>query len=95
MVFEVASSGNGDRDLIDKNREYRATASIRRYVILTQTRAAAIMFVRRDDDWLAEIVARDDAALSLPEIGIVVPLSEIYANVTLEARQEDPAPGHS
>ena len=83
VVFEVASGGNGDTDLIDKNREYRATPSVLRYVILQQTRAAAIVFVRRGEDWLSEIVAGNDAFLSLPEIGIEGPLSELYANVAL------------
>jgi Uma2 family endonuclease len=84
VVFEVISGGNSDTDLIDKNREYRATPSIRRYVILQQTRAAAIAFVRRGEDWLTEIDAGDGAVLRLPEIGIEVPLPEVYANVIPE-----------
>jgi Uma2 family endonuclease len=88
IVFEVLSDGSANIDLIDKNREYRATPSILRYVILQQTRAAAIVFARRGQDWLSEIVAGDNATLRLPEIGIDVPLAEIYANVAL---REDPA----
>jgi Uma2 family endonuclease len=95
IVFEVASSGNSSTDLIDKNREYRATPSILRYVVLQQARAAAIAFSRRGEDWLAEIVSADDAVLQLPEIGTEVPLSEIYENVALEDRLTDPAPGHN
>ena len=70
-------------DLIDKNREYRATPSIQRYVILQQTHRAAIIFLRREQNWLSEIVAGDNATLPLPEIGIEVPLDEIYANAGL------------
>lgn len=81
VVFEVLSEGTGKTDLIDKNREYRATVSIQRYVILQQTHAAAIAFVRRDQDWLAEIAAGADAVLHLPEIGIEVPLTEVYAGI--------------
>ena len=83
VVFEVLSEGTSQTDLIDKNREYRATPSIQRYVILQQTQKAAIVFVRRQDGWLSEIVSGDDASLDLPEIGIAVPLHEIYANVEL------------
>jgi len=83
VVFEVLSEGSSQTDLIDKNREYRATPSIKRYVILQQTHRAAIVFVRREDGWLSEIVSGDDASLDLPEIGIVVPLHEIYANAGL------------
>jgi Uma2 family endonuclease len=80
IVFEVLSERTGKTDLIDKHREYRATPSIQRYVFLQQTHKAAIVFVRRADGWLSEIVSGDDAVLELPEIGISVPLREIYAN---------------
>jgi len=81
IVFEVTSEGTHKTDLIDKNREYRATPSIQRYVILQQTHSAAIVFERRGDAWLSEIVSGDDAFLGLPEIGAAVPLSEVYADV--------------
>lgn len=80
IVFEVLSAGSSETDLIDKNREYRATPSIQRYVVLQQTHIAAIVFVRREEGWLSEIVSGDDASLNLPEIGIAVPLREVYAN---------------
>jgi len=80
IVFEVLSEGSSQTDLIDKNREYRATPSIQRYVVPQQTHKAAIVFVRREDGWLSEIVSGDDASLALPEIGILVPLHEVYLN---------------
>jgi Uma2 family endonuclease len=83
VVFEVLSEGRCETDLIDRNREYRATPSIQRYVVLQQTHKAAIVFVRRQDGRLSEIVSGDDAGLDLPEIGIAVPLHEVYANVQL------------
>jgi Uma2 family endonuclease len=89
VVFEVLSEGSSETDLIDKNREYRATPSIQRYVVLQQTHKAAIVFVRREDGWLSEIVSGNDAILDLPEVGIAVSLNEVYANSGLpEARQE-------
>ena len=83
IVFEVLSEGTGKVDLIDKNREYRATPSIQRYVVLQQTHEAAIVFVRREDGWLSEIVSGENATLDLPEIGIALPLHEVYANAGL------------
>ena len=83
IVFEVLSDGTSKTDLIDKNREYRATPSIERYVILHQTHGAAIIFTRRGEDWLSEIVAGDNAILRLPEIGIEILLDDIYASVGL------------
>ena len=92
VVFEVLSEGSSETDLIDKNREYRATPSILRYVVLQQTHKAAIVFARRQDGWLSEIVSGDKASLDLSEIGIAVPLREVYANAGLsEAPQEGTA----
>jgi len=87
IVFEVLSEGTSQTDLIDKNREYRATPSIQRYVILQQTHKAAIVFARRVDGCLSEIVSGDDSILDLPESGVAVPLAEIYVNAGL---QDDP-----
>jgi Uma2 family endonuclease len=89
VVFEVLSEGSSETDLIDKNREYRATPSIQRYVVLQQTHKAAIVFVRREAGWLSEIVSGEDARLDLPEIGITVPLHEVYANAGLSEAPQD------
>jgi Uma2 family endonuclease len=89
VVFEVLSEGSSETDLIDKNREYRSTPSIQRYVVLQQTHKAAIVFVRRQDGWLSEIVSGDDARLDLLEIGIAVRLHEVYANSGLSEAPQD------
>jgi len=53
---------------------------------------AAIVFVRREEGWLSEIVSGNDASLDLPEIGITVPLHDVYANAGLsDVRQEGSA----
>jgi Uma2 family endonuclease len=92
VVIEVLSERSSQTDLIDKNREYRATPSIQRYVVLQQTHKAAIVFVRRQDGWLSEIVSGNGACLDLPEIGVTVPLHEVYANAGLsEVREEGTA----
>jgi Uma2 family endonuclease len=89
IVFEVLSEGSSETDLIDKNRDYRATPSIQRYVVLQQTHRVAIVFVRRADGWLSEIVSGDGARLDLPEIGIAVPLHEVYLNTGLVDAAEE------
>jgi Uma2 family endonuclease len=90
VVFEVLSESSAETDLIDKNREYRATPSIQRYVVLQQTHKAAVVFVCQDNGWLCEIVSGDDAILDLPEIDISISLREAYANVGLTETQPEP-----
>jgi Uma2 family endonuclease len=81
VVFEVLSESTASNDMVVKNAEYRATPSIRRYAVLHQDAAAAIVFSHRAGEWVTELVAGDDAVLRLPEIGIEIPLAEIYAGV--------------
>ncbi len=88
IVFEVLSDGTASDDLVVKNAEYRATPSIQRYVILQQTKAAAIVFSRKGEDWVTDLVAGDDAVLRLTDIDLDIPLSEIYADIELGAQQE-------
>ena len=87
-MFEILSESTANTDLIEKNAEYRATPSIRRYVILDQTHAAAIVFVREDEHWLSEIIAGADAVLRMPEIGVEIPLAELYEGVGLSGTKD-------
>lgn len=80
LVFEVLSPSTSGTDRIVKVREYGATPSIRRYVILEQTRQAATVFSWDSGQW-AGIVIADDAELALPEIDLALPLADLYRNV--------------
>jgi Uma2 family endonuclease len=88
-VFEILSPSTSHTDLVLKTAEYRATPSILHYVILEQTHAGAQVFSRRGADWIAETV-RDADLLRLPEIGIEIPLPELYADVALEPDADEP-----
>ena len=82
VVFEVLSESTAREDIFAKNAEYRATPSIQRYIILEQTQAAAVVFARKGEDWVSEVVT-DEGVLRMPEIGIEVPLAELYADIDL------------
>ncbi len=93
VIFEVVSESSVTTDFVTKNAEYRATPSVQRYVVLQQTKAAAAVFSRKGDDWVADLLASDDAVLRMPEIGIDIPLSEIYRRVEFEAEAGEGDPG--
>jgi hypothetical protein len=44
----------------------------------TQTDAATIVFVRKGEDWLSEILVGNDAVLRMPEIGVEILLADLY-----------------
>ena len=81
VVFEVLSPGTASTDLIVKNREYRATPSIVRYVVLAQDKVGASVFERRGADWVATFLTEAEAVLDLPEIGASVALAAVYEGV--------------
>jgi Uma2 family endonuclease len=80
VIFEILSDSTAAIDYGVKNDEYAATPSVRRYVILEQTRIAARMFERSGDDWIGHLLGRD-SVIAMPEIGIEVPLAEFYRNI--------------
>ena len=83
VVFEVLSPSTASIDHFVKNQEYRDTPSIQRYVILEQDFVGATVFARTGDDWVGHVLG-GDAVLTMPEIGIEVPLSEFYEGVVFE-----------
>ncbi len=87
IVFEILT-GIAATERITKNKEYRNTPSIQRYVMLEQTSMAATVFNRAGDDWTGHLLI-GDTALDLPEIGLTLRLADIYAGVEFP----DPEPG--
>jgi Uma2 family endonuclease len=92
VVFEVLSPTSGRTDRIEKLREYRAVPSILRYVIVEYAGVGVMVFERAngDDDWTATALAADEI-LRMPEIGIAVPVAELYEGVDLP-QDDDGAP---
>ena len=88
VVFEVLSPSTAALDRLVKNAEYRATASIQRYVMLEQGRMGATVFARDGDHWISLILI-GDAALAMPEIAAECPLSEIYRGVEFPPLETD------
>ena len=89
VVFEILSPSTALTDRTTKNDEYRATLSIRRYVMLEQDARAATMFVRDGDKWVGTYVS-GDAILAMPEIGIEIPLADIYEGVSFGGSDANP-----
>jgi Uma2 family endonuclease len=82
VVFEVLSPTSGRTDRVVKLREYRAVATLRRYVLLEHAGIGLQVFARPDAeaDWTATALTEGDT-LTLPELGIEVPVAEFYQDV--------------
>jgi Uma2 family endonuclease len=82
VIFEVLSPTSGFIDHVVKVREYAEVPSIHRYVILEST-AIGLQVLERaspDQPWQTTALTSGDI-LRIPEIGIEIPVAEIYEGV--------------
>ena len=88
-VFEVLSAATSRTDRIVKLREYAAVPSIRRYVILESTGVGLTVMERErpDESWRVTTLT-NDGILRMPEIGIEIPLAELYEGMTFPEEDE-------
>jgi Uma2 family endonuclease len=84
ILFEVLSESTATKDFGIKNIEYMNLPSVQRYVLIDQETINATVFSRIDGQWLGRILADGDV-LELPEIGIELPLRELYLDLDLIA----------
>ena len=90
-IFEVLglTADAKRRDRITKVREYAAVPALRRYVILESAKIALTVFEREGPDvaWRTAALSEEDI-LRLPEIGIEIPVSEFYEDITFPDHDE-------
>ena len=87
VVFEVLSPSTARDDRIVKAREYQATPSVQRYVMLEQDGVSATVYARSGETWTHEILIAN-SILSLPEIDVELPLAELYDGIVFETEQD-------
>ena len=87
VVFEVLSPSTARDDRIVKAREYQATPSVQRYVMLEQDGVSATVYARSGETWTHEILIAD-SILSLPEIDVELPLAELYDGIVFDTEQD-------
>ena len=86
VIFEILSPSTAQLDHGRKNEEYRDTPSVARYVILEQDAMRATVFARESGRWVGTLHS-GPAVLEMPELGIALPLAELYEAVALVAEQ--------
>jgi Uma2 family endonuclease len=92
VVFEVLSTNTSRTDRIVKLREYAAVPTIRRYVIVESTNVGLTVMERErpDEAWRVTTLTSDDR-LRMPEIGVEIPVSELYAGVSFPEAEDGAA----
>jgi Uma2 family endonuclease len=90
VIFEILSDSTAHTDRMVKNREYAGTESVRCYVMLEQSSVGGMMFSRgaSGGEWVGRILDAD-AVIAMPEIGVELPIAELYANLDFSATATD------
>ena len=82
LLFEVVSDSSARDDHGDKRIEYQTIPSVLRYVVVEQDREEVTVFHRSGSGaWLTFRLGGGDV-LDMPEVGIEIPVSEMYERVT-------------
>lgn len=87
VIFEVLSDSTGKTDRTTKLIEYRSVPSVQRYVMLEQDQAVATVIARTATGWSLETLDLS-GVLAMLEIGIEVPMTELYEAVEFPAVPE-------
>jgi Uma2 family endonuclease len=83
LIVEVLSESTEAFDRGDKFADYREIESLREYLLVSQHVPRVDALIRRDDGtWRFQPAAGLEAEVQLDELGIVLPLAEIYAGIT-------------
>ena len=91
VLFEVLSRRTRRIDEGEKKDAYLTIPSLGVYVLIEQETAAVVAFRRTEGGFVREVYQGVDAVLPLAEIGIDLPLAEIYEAVEFAPEpEEDP-----
>ena len=83
LLIEILSESTEDYDRGMKFKQYRQLASLKEYLVVSQTEPLIEQFVRRGDTyWELSEVRGLDQKLSLSSIGCELPFAEVFAKVS-------------
>lgn len=88
VIFEVLSPSPRHSDTDLKLDEYRALPTMQRYILIEEIAILVTVHARQEDGSWATSELCEGAILDLPEVGISIPLEEIYDEIVF-----DDAPG--
>ena len=84
MVVEVLSPGTRDFDTFEKLGEYKMVASLD-HIVFVEPDAPQVAHWIRDPElgWVRHMIEDIDGSLDVPDLGVALPLREVYEGVAL------------
>jgi Uma2 family endonuclease len=91
IVIEILSESTEAYDRGEKFRSYRKIATLREYVLVSQSRRQVEKYTKHGDGfWMLSEAAGADSAISLESIDCTLTLAEIYDKVEFEESERPP-----
>jgi len=84
-IFEIISEDTRRVDEKEKRFMYFSILGLQAYVRLEQARAEAVVERPSSNGWQTERVSGSEAVIRLPELGLELPLAELYERVRFAA----------
>ncbi|RYY21455.1 MAG: Uma2 family endonuclease [Cytophagaceae bacterium] len=79
LIVEVLSPSTAEYDRTTKFEHYQKMPSLRHYLLVSQA-AWVVEWFRRDElgQWIYTLLSGPDSTLEIPDMGLVLPLRELY-----------------
>ena len=91
VIVEVLSASTEAYDRGEKFALYRRLPSLREYALVSQDKPCVELFSRQaDGGWLLTEYAEDEATISLPSIGCLLVLRDLYHKVAFRLSEGGP-----
>jgi Uma2 family endonuclease len=87
VVIEVLSPSTQDYDLGAKLKAYLALPGLQEYLVIHQDKVQVTHYWRDEAGWRVEVVSELAGAVSLPSLGLSLPLGEAYKRVAFEPEE--------
>jgi Uma2 family endonuclease len=84
LLIEILSPSTEALDRGDKFKRYREIPSLHEYVLVSQSQPSVEIFRRTTDGWLLHAIESIELSATFDSVGVTLPLSEIYRNVSFE-----------
>lgn len=84
VLVEVLSDSTEGYDRGRKFEKYRQISSLQEYILVSQSEPRIDQFIRQaSGEWLLHETVGLQSKVILPSLGVTIPLSEVFANVTI------------
>lgn len=78
LIVEVLSDGTRRHDEGEKKDAYLSLPSLQAYLLVEQDSPCLVAFMRTGPTFVRHVLEGTDAMIRLPELGLEVPLTELY-----------------